>query len=186
SRINQLMNKNLVIATGFNLPPVFWKDKVVIINNSGSGSLEPVEPSEGQAAANQFPLIFSVVGLKPFRFPIDPFISLSFKNVITRRMVAKGNKRGTIKERFTTDDVEITISGVFISNADSYPEEVDQLREYCELPVSIPVTCSLLNNRGIDSIAIESFDLPATAGANNQAFQIRAYSDDVYNLLVAK
>lgn len=181
------MENTKVFAPGFNLPPILFKDKVVVINNTGNSSLE----LSGQLAGNlvvtrQFPLTFNVVGFTPFTFQIDPFISLSFRNVITRRAVAKGKKRGTIKERFTTDDVEITISGIFISNDDTYPEEVDRLREYCELPLSIPVVCALLNDRGIDSIAIESFDLPATSGVNNQAFQIKAYSDDIYNLLIKK
>ena len=179
------MDTTKVIAPGFNLPPILFKDKVVIINNSGNSSLELSGQSTGSlVVTRQFPLTFKVVGLTPFTFPLDPFISLSFKNVITRRTVAKGNKRGSIKERFTLDDVEITISGIFISSTDAYPEEVDKLREYCEFPVSVQVICALLNDRGIDFIAIETLDLPATSGVNNQAFQIKAYSDDVTNLLI--
>ncbi|MBS4040858.1 MAG: hypothetical protein KGZ81_09710 [Flavobacteriales bacterium] len=181
------MDTTKVIAPGFNLPPILFKDKVVIINNSGNSSLELSGQSTGSlVVTRQFPLTFHVQGFESFTFPIDPFISFSFRNIITRRAIAKGKKRGTIKERFTTDDVEITISGVFISNEDIYPVEVDKLREFCELPISIRVECTLINNRGIDSIAIDTYDLPATAGVNNQAFQIKAYSDDVYNLLIEK
>lgn len=179
------MDTTKVIAPGFNLPPILFKDKVVIINNSGNSSLELSGQSTGSlVVTRQFPLTFKVVGLTPFTFPLDPLVSLSFKNVISRRTVAKGNKRGTIKERFTSDDVEIIISGVFISNDENYPEEVDKLREYCEVPIAIKVDCTLINNRGIDFIVIDAFDLPVTSGVNNQAFQIRAYSDDVYNLLI--
>lgn len=181
------METTKVFAPGFNLPPILFKDKVVVINNTGNSSLEFAGQSSGSlVVTRQFPLTFKVIGLAPFTFPIDPFISLSLRNVITRRTVAKGKIRGTIKERFTIDDVEITISGVFISNQDTYPEEVDKLREYCEFPVSVQVICSLLNDRGIDSIAIESLDLPATSGVNNQAFQIRAFSDDIINLLIKR
>jgi len=108
---------------------------------------------------------------------------LSFKNSITRRQVAKGNTRGTIKESWTQDDVEITISGIFINEANAYPDEVKLLMQYFNLHKSIKVTCSLINAHEIDYIAIESIDLPFTKGSNNQAFQIKAYSDDVFELL---
>ena len=127
---------------------------------------------------------FKCKGLDDFTFPIDPVISLGFKNVITRRTVSKGTKRGSVKERWTEDDVDITISGVFISNDDTYPVEVDKLRAFFQKHTAIDVVCTLLNERDITQIAIESINFPFTKGTNNQAIEIKAYSDDVFQLLI--
>lgn len=191
---------NRVINTGFALPPYwlkdkvgiidksndYWlKDKVVIINNS-NGVLEPSELIRG--IGNQYPLIFMTkdLSLPDFKFPVDPFISLSFKNIITRRNVAKGKVRGSVKERWTEDDVEITITGTFSNEGGAYPPEIEKLRAYFELHQAFDVNSPYLNSRDIFSIVIDSLDLPHTKGLENQAYQIKAYSDDVFNLLIER
>ncbi|HZK07845.1 MAG TPA: DUF6046 domain-containing protein [Bacteroidales bacterium] len=186
-----------VRATGFNVPPYWLNNKVVVINpdriddqamdvsvinydrNSGNVAIA----DDFSAIRHQYPLVFDSPLLNQFQFPIDPFISLSFKNSITRRQVAKGTTRGTVKERWTEDDVEITITGIFMSDTLDEPEEVGRLHDYFELHESIKVICPLLNNRSINMIVIETLDLPHTKGAGNQAYQIKAYSDDVFELL---
>ena len=180
------MDEINVIATGISLPPILFKDKVVILNmnNQPSDIVLAGAAYEGRIAPNQYPLTLMSDGLPDFKFPIDPIISLSFRNIITRRTVAKGNKRGTVKERWTEDDVEISISGAFSSVAGAYPPEVEKLQKYFEYRGQIDVQCSLLNARDVFSIAIESLDFPHTKGLENQAFQIKAYSDDVFNLLI--
>jgi len=189
---------NKIPATGYNLPPYFLNNKVVVINpdtmNDVGMEVDVVnyEKETGKMSiANDFtgiryqhPLTFKSPLLNAFSFPIDPFISLSFKNTIIRRQVAKGSTRGTVKERWTEDDVEITITGIFISDDNNMPEAVSRLHEYFELHESIEVECALLNSRYIYRIVIESLDLPHTKGSGNQAFQIKAYSDDVFQLLV--
>jgi hypothetical protein len=177
------MENQNVIATGFNLPPYWLKDKVVFINyQKDSGKMS--ETTDFSGIREQYPLRFSNPNMIDFAFPIDPFISLSFKNSITRRQVAKGSTRGTIKESWTQDDVEITISGIFIGENGNYPEdEVDWLQRYFDLHQSVGVSCDMLNKRDINQIVIESLELPFTKGTQNQAFQIKAYSDDVFHLL---
>ena len=108
---NCLMDKSLVIAPGINLPPILFKDKIVIINYSKSDGTLQLGGDAPMVVRKQFPLVFTAAGLDSYAFPIDPFISVSFKNIITRRSVAKGDKRGTVKERWTEDDAEINISG---------------------------------------------------------------------------
>ena len=83
------------------------------------------------------------------------------------------------------DDYEISISGVLMSDEQ---HEVDyyvkELRRYAEARESVAVTCDYLNNQyGIDRISIESISFPFTKGMENQMFAIRAYSDDLYDLL---
>lgn len=185
-------------ATGYNLPPYFLNNKVVVINpdtmpdpgmdvavvdyEKESGKMAIADDFSG--IRYQYPLTFKSPLLNAFSFTIDPFISLSFKNTITRRQVAKGSTRGTVKERWTEDDVEITISGIFINSENTTPEEVSRLHEYFELHEAIEVECELLNSRYINRIVIESLDFPHTKGSGNQAYQIKAYSDDVFQLLV--
>jgi hypothetical protein len=61
------------------------------------------------------------------------------------------------------------------------------LREYLEAAESVHIVCDLLNNVfEITRIAIESYDFPFTKGIENQAFTIKAYSDDNYQLLEEK
>lgn len=179
------MDSKFTFATGFNLPPFFAKDKVVIVAyDKDKNSLNYYGKTDGALQVqNQYPLTFQCKGLKDFTFPIDPVITLGFKNVITRRTVSKGTNRGSVKEHWTEDDVDITISGVFISKDGSYPKEVNQVREFFKQHQAIDVLCTLLNELDIKMIAIESFDLPFTKGKNNQAFEIKAYSDDVFQLL---
>jgi hypothetical protein len=176
------MDTNNTKAIGYNLPPFFAKDKVVIV--SVDRDKKSINTNGLLQVQNQYPLTFKCQGLTDFTFPIDPVITLGFKNVITRRTVSKGTKRGSVKEHWTEDDVDITISGVFISDDDTFPKEVNQVREFFKQHQAIEVYCTLLNDRDIDTIAIESFDLPFTKGICNQAFEIKAYSDDAFKLLI--
>lgn len=180
------MDTNFSFTIGTSEPPIFLQDKVVIIaydqnNKSLNYYGKTNSPLKLQ---NQFPLTFKVKGLDDFTFPIDPIITLGMKNVIVRRTVSKGTKRGSVKERWTEDDVDITISGVFISDDDTYPVEVDKVRAFFQQHRAIDVVCTLLNDRDITQIAVESFNLPHTKGKNNQAFEIKAFSDDVFQLLI--
>jgi hypothetical protein len=176
------MEKSITFAVGYNVPP-FLGVRRVVVTASDQRDL-PQNSNDQYRGANQFPLTFKADGLPAFTFPIDPIITLGFKNVIARRNVSKSEKRGSVKERWTEDDVDITISGIFLSSDDNYPAEVDQLRAFFKQKNAIKVECSLLNNLDIHQIAIESYDLPFTKGGNNQAYEIKAYSDDVIQLLI--
>ncbi len=178
------MNNIPVIATGYKIPP-FWdiQKEVVIVHLDESGK---IKTSSESGLTSQFPLTFKCYGLNDFKFPIEPIISLSFKNNIVRRHVAKGKNRGSVKERWSEDDVDITISGIFINSEDenTYPTEVGKLQEFCEQHSAIDVICTLLNERKIFQITIEGLNLPPTKGQNNQAYEIKAYSDDIFQLLL--
>jgi len=128
--------------------------------------------------------MFQLAGQIDFDFPVDPIISLSSKNIITRRYVNKSGMRGTIKERWSQDDWDITISGVIIEpDADAMKNILLELRKYCESPKSVDVKCMVLSATDITKISIESLDLPFTKGVENQTFVIKAYSDNEYTLL---
>lgn len=124
--------------------------------------------------------------------PWEPMINISASNIIAKRRVAKAGKNqiGSIKERFSTDDYEITISGAFIGRkmtgkpADTYPRyEMEKLRDYLLAAESIQILCEPLQILGINYIVIESVSFPFTKGENVQAYEIKAVSDFPYSLI---
>lgn len=125
-------------------------------------------------------------GAKEWLLPMEPMITLSGRHLIKRRQVNKGKIRGSIKERWAQDDYSVTIEGVLIGQDGRYPEEdVARLRSFCEA-ARVQVLSPLLEIFGISRIVIESWDFPFTAGACNQNYSIKAYSDDIYKLLISK
>ena len=119
-------------------------------------------------------------GAQEWLLPFEPMISLTVK----RRQVNKGQIRGSIKERWAQDDYDITIEGVLIGTDGRYPSaDVARLKNFCEA-ASVTALSPLLEVFGILRIVIESWDMPFTAGEANQNYSIRAYSDDVYKLLL--
>lgn len=145
-----------------------------------------------------FPLSLSIdKGATWFRLPYEPLISISGKNVIAKRRVAKRNSEnskqltGTIKERWSQDDYEITITGVLMgallrgNYEDCFPRvDFEKLKRVLTHAKHIKVACPPLELLGINSIVIDDFSLPFTKGENVQAYEIKACSDFSYNLLM--
>lgn len=166
--------------TGFALPPfVFSGKSVVIIDKRGGLNVDGYS-----AAGQQFPCTFVADGLDDFTFPIEPIIGLSFKNIVTKRTVSKGSQRGTVKERWTQDDVEVSIAGVFIGKDGRYPTEVSRLRAFFNQHKAVQVFCDYLNQHDINYLALEDLELPHTKGVDNQSYSIKATSDNVFQLLI--
>jgi len=124
--------------------------------------------------------------------PYEPIITISSRNNIIKRNVAKGGEQeGSIKERWSRDDYAITITGALIGDflmGDTnrcYPrEDMERLRDYCIIGEAIEVKCEPLHILKIDRIVIEDFSFPFTRGEEVQAYEIRALSDSSYNLLI--
>lgn len=146
-----------------------------------------------------FPFSFKGDDGVNYLLPYEPMINISGKNTIVRRNVAKAKSTqkdgvslgGTIKERWTQDDYEITITGVLIGSLltgkvdDCYPiKDFQRLRDFMTAPKSLKVFCEPLQLLGINQIVIEEFSFPFTKGENVQAYEIRAYSDFDYKLLL--
>ena len=124
-------------------------------------------------------------GAREWLLPLEPMISLTGRHIIKRRQVNKGLIRGSIKERWAQDDYEVTIEGVFIGTDGRYPEsDVARLKNFCEA-ASVTALSPLLEVFGISRLVIESWEMPFTAGAANQNYTIKAYSDDIYKLLLS-
>lgn len=144
-----------------------------------------------------FPLKFSIDGQNWFLLPFEPLININGKNILVRRNVAKWNAefsknlKGSIKERWSQDDYEITITGALYGAEllgkpeDCFPvRDFEKLKEFMTHSKEVYVSCFPLEKLGINKIAIEDFSWPFTKGENVQAYSIKAYSDDSYNLLL--
>ena len=121
-----------------------------------------------------------------YTLPIEPLVSVSGKNTIIRRSVAKAKDNGTVKERWSQDDYTVTIQGV-ISGADegAYPEDdVKMMITLFSERQSIEVAQDILLLFGIKYLAVETVSFPHTKGLNNQNFEIKAYSDNNVELLI--
>ena len=135
----------------------------------------------------QSPLSMRLEGEEWWQLPYEPIITINGKNIITKKQVAKGKVRGSIKERWSQDDYQISINGIFINpEGTGYPDEdVRELRRLCEA-AKVQVMCPLFEIFSIDQIVIEDFNFPFTSGPNNQAYSITASSDEIYKLLLRK
>lgn len=143
-----------------------------------------------------FPMTFEIDG-KRFLLPYEPFISISGKNTIIKRNVAKQQTEkgrvlgGSIKERWNQGDYDITIIGVLYgalitgSAADCFPRaDFEKLRDYMTAAKRVTVYCEPLQLLGINHIVIEDFSFPFSKGGNVQAYEIKAVSDFDYKLLL--
>lgn len=106
-----------------------------LVVNATDEELEELIHANALGVPMQMPLQLQLnePGSEPWLFPMEPMISLQGRNVIVCRQVAKGDMRGSIKERWTQDDYGITIEGIFMGTEGKYPkDDVTKLREFCE------------------------------------------------------
>jgi len=180
------------------LPPIPFlpfKNETGIAKADGGhdGSVSLWEADAPLPAEQQF-FPFSFVGEDgvPYLLPYEPMISISGGNTIVRRNVAKANGLvGSIKERWNQKDYEITITGVLIGSlltgsvSECYPiSDFKKLKDFMTTPKALKIYCDPLQLLGINRIVIEDFTFPFTKGENVQAYEIKAYSDFAYNLLI--
>lgn len=120
-----------------------------------------------------------------YTFPYEPLINISGNNKLIKRSVAKAkNFIGTIKEHWSQDDYEITITGILFGAVsrgnveDCFPRsDFEKLRDYCTSPLGIQVQCEPLQLLGINFLVVENFSFPFTKGENVQAYEIKTFSD---------
>ena len=193
-----LLENMALRVTGGKVPPYWLMGKTVlreVDNNDFSGlrgmtdeELEDIVRTNALGIPMVMPLSLrlDVEGAEEWLLPEEPMISITGQNIITRRHVSKGRLRGSIKERWTQDDYTVKVEGLLLGRDGHYPKnDVERLRRYCEAG-KVKVLCPLLEIFGITQIAIESWDIPFTSGTTNQNYEITAYSDDIYKLLIAR
>lgn len=140
----------------------------------------------GERVDMVLPLSIGITDRAEWTFPIEPLISLSGKNIIVKRNVAKSEMRGTIKERWAEDDFHITIQGSFVHpDLYTYPEkDVQRLMQFIRHKKQLYVKNELFAMLDIHYIVIESYAFPFSKGENVQNYIIDAYSDDLSDLFI--
>lgn len=105
-------------------------------------------------------------------------ISVSQAKKIVKTEIAGRN--GTVKEYVGLDDYSIQITGVITGANGQHPAgEVESLKRMLDAPISIAVSSKYLQNLGIFSIDIESYELGQQAGGYSyQNFTINATSSN--------
>ena len=193
-----LLENMALRVTGGKVPPYWLMGKTVLreVDNNDFGGLRGMTDEEledivrtnalGIPMVMPLSLRLDVEGAEEWLLPEEPMLSITGQNIITRRHVSKGRLRGSIKERWTQDDYTVKVEGLLLGRDGRYPKnDVERLRRYCEAG-KVKVLCPLLEIFGITQIAIESWDIPFTSGTTNQNYEITAYSDDIYKLLIAR
>ena len=129
---------------------------------------------------------------KPWMLPWEPLIDIQSNVRIAERYIAKAgtNQIGSIKERWSLDDYDITISGAFYGQvmrgkpAETYPiKDMEKLKKYLFSAEAIQVFCEPFQLLGINRIVITGMSFPFTKGEYVQAYEIRAKSDFPYELI---
>ena len=183
------------------LPPISFlpfKNNPVKINEP-EGNFNPGELWMADAPKSEseqfFPFTFidAETGEK-FLLPYEPMLSISSKNNIVKRTVAKADDfkyQGTVKERWSRDDYEIKITGVLIGSiltgdvSQCFPRnDFQKLRDILIKKKKWGVQCEPLQLLGIDWIIVEEMNFPFTKGENVQAYEISVISDFEYSLLL--
>lgn len=185
------------IATRFVIPPPFLIERVVAgraIDPSTFGELnsQNTEETEDVIRYNALgvPMVFPLslrlpkAGEEEWLLPLEPMMTITGRHIITKRQVLKSKKRGSVKERWTLDDYSIRIEGI-LQGEGRYPkDDVARLRRYCEAGEVI-ATSPLLELFGISRLVIENWEIPHTAGEENQNYALSCLSDDSYKLLIS-
>lgn len=184
------------------LPPISFlpfKNNPVKINEP-EGNFNPGELWMADAPKSEseqfFPFTFidAETGEK-FLLPYEPMLSISSKNNIVKRTVAKigseEKQQGTVKERWSRDDFEIKITGVLIGSiltgdvSQCFPRnDFQKLRDILIKKKKWGIQCEPLQLLGIDWIVVEEMNFPFTKGENVQAYEISVISDFEYSLLL--
>lgn len=170
------------------IPPYFFLPKKDIITTVNDADRILEDYSAIGVIHSQMPLRVKRSGDKEwFTFPIEPLVSISGKNVITRRTVAKSKEKGTVKERWSQDDYDVTIQGVVAAtDKEQYPKGyIKKLLGLFNERQAIEVEQEILLIFGIKYLAIENASFPHTKGIDNQNFEIKAYSDNPVDLLIS-
>ncbi len=144
-----------------------------------------------------FPLKLSVDdGNTWFLLPYEPMITISGKNEIVKRNVAKWHPDyskdffGTIKERWSLGDYDIQITGFLMgailkgSVEDCFPKDDFMRLKELLTNAKVRIQCEPLQLLGIHYLAVESFTFPFTKGENVQAYDIKCSSDTSTYLLI--
>ena len=118
--------------------------------------------------------------------PLEPTISVKASKTVVRRNIAKSSGVGTVKEQWSQNDYEISISGLLQSSEiNAYPEaHLSKLQSLLAKGKSLVIRCKLLDVIGVGLVCIDSWEFPATAGIENQEYSFSGFSDEDFDLVI--
>ncbi len=113
---------------------------------------------------------------------VNPLITLNQTRNITKTVVQGRN--GTVKEYISDGDYQIDIDGALFTQDGSYPEEeMKTLVELCKSTVALSVYNYLLGLFEVKSMVITDYTFRQTIMKDMQLFQIKALSDEPYEIV---
>ncbi len=154
----------------------------------GKRLLDDLLLSNANGIAMTMPLRLKIdeEGAEEWLLPYEPTLTVRCEHILKHRYVNKGKVRGSIKERWTQNNYEITIEGMLTGEDGEYPtEDVETLRRHCE-SAKLSVLHPLLEVLDISHLVVERWTLPHTEGKAHQSYRIEACSDDIYKLLLSR
>lgn len=114
-------------------------------------------------------------------------VEASGTKTIVKTAIQGLNIRGTEKEYINHGDINISIKGAIVNDANSkYPTtEVNALYRLIAAPVSLKVNHTFLNQvLDVQSLVIEGYNFPSKQGMENvQLFELNCISDQPFELL---
>lgn len=112
-------------------------------------------------------------------------ITVNQPKMIVKTLI-QGQNKGSVKEYIGLGDYVITINLIITGPNGKYPGDgVQSLCEMLDAPVTIPVVCKYLNDRGIYNIVVEDYTYnQEPGGISKQAFTINAVSDNIIDLVI--
>lgn len=110
--------------------------------------------------------------------PPTTLVEITRKKRIVRTSV-NGASTGTVKEYIGTDDFEVRLTGMIVSQDDNMPVDyIQDFRAVMEAPVALSVTSELLQWFGIYNLVVDDYSIALVEGYSNLvAYQVRAMSD---------
>ncbi len=121
----------------------------------------------------------------PFFMPItvngyilpSAVISVSVKKKIIKTAI--NGWKGTVKEKWFTEDYALSISGIAHNYENEYPEyDIEQINNLFNIDEPLEIECLLTEILGINTIVLESLNFSDIKGKQNtQIYSITAVSD---------
>jgi hypothetical protein len=165
------------------VPPVTKANYNIEINNIENKNAK-YATNEYLGAAQMFPVTIKKNANEIYVFKVEPIVSFSGKNIISKRTVAKSKGKGSIKERWAVDDWQIELTGYLVGDNDYPDSEVTRLISFLQAPQALEIECRPLKNIGVNSVVVEDYDFPFDPVSQRQKFEIKLVSDNDLPLFI--
>lgn len=114
-----------------------------------------------------------------------PVVGIAMRNIIEETMMVE--RRGSVKELITLEDVVIIVRGIIKRPDGSYPDwEIMELRDLREQRKALRLECALTDiflNCGADNVVIRNLVLPPRPGFQGSvAYELELVSDQEFTL----